>query len=112
MSRWLTATVAANSAVMAPTHAMTCGIHVYVCTSNGDTRTMRYTPEVTIVAAWMSADTGVGPAMASGSHTYSGSCADLPIAPKNNSAAMPVAVTAASDASVLSSRRPMLWAVA
>src|SRR5438552_10173805 len=31
-------------------------------------RAMRYTPAVTIVAAWISADTGVGPAMASGSH--------------------------------------------
>jgi hypothetical protein len=28
-----------------------------------------YTPAVTMVAAWMSADTGVGPAIASGSQT-------------------------------------------
>ena len=28
-----------------------------------------YTPAVTIVAAWMSAETGVGPAIASGSQT-------------------------------------------
>ena len=67
---------------------------------------MRYTPDVTIVAAWMSAETGVGPAMASGNQTYSGSCADLPTAPKNSSAAMAVAVTAARVASVLSSSRP------
>jgi hypothetical protein len=32
-------------------------------------RPIKYTPAVTIVAAWMSADTGVGPSMASGSHT-------------------------------------------
>jgi hypothetical protein len=32
-------------------------------------RATRYTPAVTIVAAWMSADTGVGPAIASGSQT-------------------------------------------
>ena len=32
-------------------------------------RAMRYTPAVTIVAAWISAETGVGPAMASGSQT-------------------------------------------
>jgi hypothetical protein len=32
-------------------------------------RVIRYTPAVTIVAAWMSADTGVGPAIASGSQT-------------------------------------------
>ena len=34
-----------------------------------------------MVAAWISAETGVGPAMASGSQTYSGNCADLPHAP-------------------------------
>ena len=42
---------------------------------------MRYTPAVTIVAAWINAETGVGPAMASGSHTYSGICADFPVQP-------------------------------
>ena len=30
-----------------------------------------------MVAAWISADTGVGPAMAAGSHHHSGPCADL-----------------------------------
>ena len=50
-----------------------------------DMRAVRYTPAVTIVAAWISADTGVGPAMASGSHTCSGICADLPVAPTNSS---------------------------
>ena len=44
-----------------------------------------YTPAVTIVAAWMSAETGVGPSIASGSQTYSGICADLPVAPMNRS---------------------------
>src|SRR4029079_3064480 len=34
----------------------------------------------TIVAAWIRADTGVGPSIASGSHTCSGNCALLPIA--------------------------------
>ena len=48
-----------------------------------------------MVAAWMRADTGVGPAMASGSHTNSGSWADLPHAPTNRSSAMAVAVTGA-----------------
>ena len=48
---------------------------------------MRYTPAVTMVAAWMSALTGVGPAMASGSHVCSGSCADLPTAPPSSRAA-------------------------
>ena len=41
-------------------------------------------PAATIVAAWMSADTGVGPSIASGSQTCSGSCADLPTAPQKS----------------------------
>ena len=42
------------------------------------------TPAVTIVAAWISADTGVGPSIASGSQVCRPSCADLPIAPMNS----------------------------
>ena len=45
-----------------------------------------------MVAAWMSADTGVGPSMASGNQKYNGSWADLPTAPTNSSAAMAVVV--------------------
>ena len=41
------------------------------------------TPAATIVAAWIRAETGVGPSMASGSHTCSGNWADLPTAPQN-----------------------------
>ena len=55
-------------------------------------RTIRNTPAVTIVAAWMSAETGVGPSIASGNQKYSGSWALLPTAPRNSSAAMAVAV--------------------
>ncbi len=40
-----------------------------------------YTPAETIVAAWIMAETGVGPSMASGSQTCSGHWADLPIVP-------------------------------
>ena len=40
---------------------------------------------MTIVAAWMSADTGVGPAIASPSQDCSGNCADLPQAPTRSS---------------------------
>ena len=36
--------------------------------SSGDDRRSRYTPAVTRVAAWIRADTGVGPSMASGNH--------------------------------------------
>ena len=34
-----------------------------------------------MVAAWISADTGVGPSIASGSHVCNGTCADLPTQP-------------------------------
>ena len=50
-------------------------------------RTIRYTPAVTIVAAWMRAETGVGPSIASGSQTCRKNWALLPIAPMNSSAA-------------------------
>jgi hypothetical protein len=39
------------------------------------------TPAVTIVAAWISAETGVGPSIASGSQVWSGSWADFANAP-------------------------------
>src|SRR5216684_2978934 len=55
-------------------------------------RTTMYTPAVTIVAAWISALTGVGPSIASGSQTYSGSCADLPTAPVKSSTQITVSV--------------------
>src|SRR5690349_13510013 len=96
MSFWATAIVAANSAVSTPTTAMTVGAHDDETLSTGLIRTIRNTPAVTIVAAWISADTGVGPAIASGSHRYSGSWALLPQAPMNNIMAMPVAVLLAS----------------
>ncbi len=42
---------------------------------------------MTIVAAWIRADTGVGPSIASGSQTWSGNWALLPIAPAKISSA-------------------------
>jgi hypothetical protein len=42
---------------------------------------------LTIVAAWMRADTGVGPSIASGSQTWRGNWALLPIAPAKTSSA-------------------------
>ena len=47
-----------------------------------------------MVAAWISADTGVGPAIASGSQTCSGICALLPIAPMKSSTPTRLADTA------------------
>ena len=39
------------------------------------------------MAAWIRAETGVGPSIASGSQTWSGNWAHLPIAPANTSSA-------------------------
>jgi hypothetical protein len=60
--------VAAKIAVTAPTMATTIDASSDIRNSTFE-RTTMYTPAVTIVAAWISADTGVGPAIASGSHT-------------------------------------------
>ena len=47
-------------------------------------------PAVTMVAAWISAEIGVGPSIESGSQTCSGNCALLPIAPMNRQMQMTV----------------------
>src|SRR5277367_958905 len=51
--------------------------------NSGDIRATMKIPAVTMVAAWISAEIGVGPSMESGSHMCSGICADLPMAPTN-----------------------------
>src|SRR5262245_42468148 len=84
MSYCTSAMDAARIAVSAPTVATTAEVLGVNWNSAADRATI-YTPAVTMVAAWISADTGVGPSMASGSQTYSGTCADLPVAPKNMS---------------------------
>ena len=48
-----------------------------------------------MVAAWISAETGVGPSIASGSQRYNGSCALFPHAPTKSNRPMAVAVTGA-----------------
>ena len=91
--------IAPNSSVAAPT-IVTTSCAVSDISKMGPARTMRYTPAVTIVAAWMSADTGVGPSIASRSQDCSGSCADLPHAPSRSSSPIAVAVPVLSwDAS-------------
>ena len=45
--------------------------------NTGYSRPIMNTPATTMVAAWISAETGVGPAMASGSHVCSGNWPDL-----------------------------------
>src|SRR5581483_10788174 len=82
MSHCATPRSAPASAVKAPI------VPASVCAScealqSGAQRATRYTPAVTIVAAWISAETGVGPSIASGSHVCSGSCADFAAAPMN-----------------------------
>ena len=59
---------AAKIAVTAPTIATTFIVSGASVNSAFDRATM-YTPAVTMVAAWISAETGVGPSIASGSHT-------------------------------------------
>src|SRR3954454_2025338 len=55
-------------------------------------RAIRYTPAVTIVAAWINAETGVGPSIASRSQDCNGACALLPHAPSSRRSAIAVNV--------------------
>ena len=68
MSVWPKAMSAPISAVAAPTTTTTAEAAGAI-EKSGDMRASRNTPAVTMVAAWMSAETGVGPAIASGSQT-------------------------------------------
>ena len=60
---------------------------------------MRNTPAATMVAAWIKALTGVGPSIASGSQTCSGTWPDFPAAPQKMSSA--IAVEAAIPVTVM-----------
>ena len=93
---------AASRAVNPPIHAMTVQRLRAGRRSRKNTRHSMYTPAATIVAAWISALTGVGPSMASGSQTCSGNCALLPIAPQKIS--RPAAVASAPSACGLAAR--------
>ncbi len=105
MSFWATAIVAANRAVITPIQAIIDGSQSGETASSGLIRTIRNTPAVTMVAAWIRAETGVGPSIASGSQKYSGSWALLPTAPRNSRPAMAIAV---DWASVPSSAAPLI----
>ena len=80
--------VAAKTAVMPPTIATTA-IAEGEESNMGKNLPTKKTPAATIVAACMSALTGVGPSMASGSHVCKGNCPDFPTAPTN----MPTAIS-------------------
>ena len=58
-----------------------------------------------MVAAWMRALTGVGPSIASGSHTWSGNWALLPMAPQNSSRQMPTIIHCSISPAASSSGR-------
>src|SRR6185369_6212862 len=87
--------VAANNAVSVPMMATTVKAIGARSKITCDRETI-YTPAVTMVAAWIKAETGVGPSIASGSQTYSGICADLPQAPTMSK--MPIAVNNPAEA--------------
>ena len=65
---------------------------VGACSKSGEQRATMNTPAVTMVAAWIRAETGVGPSMASGSQVCRPSWADLPMAPTNSSRQMTLSV--------------------
>src|SRR5882672_11232967 len=80
MSYCVSATSAIDSAVIAPITSTTERA-VSDNSYKGDMRATMKMPAVTMVAAWMRAEIGVGPSIESGSQTCSGNCALLPIAP-------------------------------
>src|SRR6059058_1541895 len=89
MSFWASAMVAARRAVAAPMQAITQSVAGAI-SKRKLRRPIMYTPAVTIVAAWINAETGVGPAIASGSQTNKGICALLPVAPMKSRTAIEV----------------------
>ena len=80
-----------NSAVVAPMNS-TKSRAVCDSSNSGDMRATMKIPAVTMVAAWISAEIGVGPSIESGSHTCNGTWADLPIAPMNRQMQVSVAI--------------------
>src|SRR5580693_10505120 len=80
MSLFTTPRSPMKNAVVAPTMS-TIESAVSESSNSGDMRATMKMPAVTMVAAWISAEMGVGPSMESGNHTCKGTCADLPMAP-------------------------------
>src|SRR5262249_58033464 len=71
---------AMNRAVVAPM-TVTKDSATSESSNSGLIRATMKIPAVTMVAAWISAEIGVGPSIESGSQTCTGTRADLPIAP-------------------------------
>ena len=97
---WMAMT-ADSKAVNPPIQAMTSSAGAGIRAGRRRGRACN-TPAATIVAAWISALTGVGPSMASGSQTCSGNCALLPIAPQKIS--KPATVASVPSACGLAAR--------
>ena len=110
MSFCTSPTVAAKKAVEAPMK-VTKARAVGASSKSGDMRATRNTPAVTMVAAWISAETGVGPSMASGSQVCRPSWADLPIAPTKSSRQRMVSVchSVPKRTMVESAKRSAAW---
>src|SRR5258708_40162105 len=96
MSIWMIPRNAMKSAVVA-TMMVTNDSAVSDSSNSGLIRATMKMPAVTIVAAWISAEIGVGPSIESGSQTWSGTCADLPIAPMKRQ----MQITVVSETDVL-----------
>ena len=58
-----------------------------------------------MVAAWINADTGVGPAIASPNHACKGNCADFPVAASKSM--IPIAVSAPCEVPSAASFTPL-----
>ena len=97
-----------KNAVVAPTMSTTDSA-VSDSSNSGDMRATMKMPAVTMVAAWISAEIGVGPSIESGSQTCSGICADLPIAPMNRQMQVKVIAGHASPLPIVHLRRPRCW---
>src|SRR5471030_519333 len=111
MSYCTTATSAMKKAVMPPITS-TKDSAASDNSNSGDMRATMKMPAVTMVAAWISAEIGVGPSIESGSQTCSGTCADLPMAPTNRHRQITVAADQAwpeNSVSVLSCSDGASW---
>src|ERR1700683_3560089 len=80
MSLFTTPNSPMKNAVVAPM-ITTVASAVSDSSNSGDILATMKMPAVTMVAAWINAEIGVGPSIESGNHTCSGTWADLPIAP-------------------------------
>src|SRR4051812_17300045 len=107
MSFWMMPRKPMNSAVIEPMTSTKLSA-VSDSSNSGDMRVTMKMPAVTMVAAWISAEIGVGPSIESGSHTCSGNCADLPIAPMNRQMQVAVISDQLVNGTLISSRLPGL----